>query len=101
MSKGRMKRSGYGSSENSSQGLIFSFLLITVILFFYHRLNKNSKIFCLQASEQEPPKDAFDQMVWTPENLARDASLRISMYRDTMLRLLEVSWLGLHNVNQV
>lgn len=58
----------------------------------------NKKRLCLQAPEQDLPKDFIDQMVWTPENLARNALLRITMYKDTMLRPLEVSCLVLHNV---
>ncbi|XP_026196504.1 adenylate kinase 9 isoform X2 [Anabas testudineus] len=42
-----------------------------------------------QAPEQDLPKDFIDQMVWTPENLARNALLRITMYKDMMLRPLE------------
>lgn len=59
--------------------------------------NTNKARLCLQSPEEELPQDVIDQMVWTPENLARNALLRISMYKDTMLRPLEVSCLGLHN----
>ncbi|XP_070781653.1 adenylate kinase 9 [Enoplosus armatus] len=37
----------------------------------------------------ELQKDIIDQMVWTPENLPRNAFPRINMYHDTMLRPLE------------
>ncbi|XP_065820230.1 adenylate kinase 9 [Labrus bergylta] len=42
-----------------------------------------------EEEEQEIQKDIIDQMVWTPENLPRNAFPRIKMYRDTMLRPLE------------
>ncbi|XP_044232196.1 adenylate kinase 9 isoform X1 [Thunnus albacares] len=42
-----------------------------------------------QAAEEELQKDIIDQMVWTPENLARNASRRINTYKDKMLRPLE------------
>ncbi len=51
--------------------------------------------FCLQAGEEELQKDVIDQMVWTPENLAGNAFSRINMYKDTMLRPLEVGHAGL------
>lgn len=51
--------------------------------------------FCLQSGEEELQKDVIDQMVWTPENLARNGFHRINMYKDTMLRPLEVSYPGL------
>ncbi|XP_067338079.1 adenylate kinase 9 [Channa argus] len=41
------------------------------------------------ATEKELRKDAIDQMVWTPENLVRNALRRINMYKDTVLRPLE------------
>lgn len=71
-------------------------------MYFYHSINKTSNTnkarFCLQAPELD--LTVIDQMVWKPENLARNALLRISIYKDTVLRPLEVSWLGLHNFNQ-
>ncbi|XP_076612348.1 adenylate kinase 9 isoform X2 [Chaetodon auriga] len=42
-----------------------------------------------QAVEEELQEDIIDQMVWTPENLARNAFPRINMYKDTVLRPLE------------
>ncbi|KAG7244154.1 hypothetical protein INR49_004227 [Caranx melampygus] len=42
-----------------------------------------------KAAEEDLGKDMIDQMVWIPENLAQNASVRITMYRDTMLRPLE------------
>ncbi|XP_051264627.1 adenylate kinase 9 isoform X2 [Dicentrarchus labrax] len=42
-----------------------------------------------QAVEEELQKDFIDQMVWTPENLPRNAFHRVNMYKDTMLRPLE------------
>ncbi|KAF3702867.1 Adenylate kinase 9 [Channa argus] len=52
-------------------------------------LHTNKTRFCLQATEKELRKDAIDQMVWTPENLVRNALRRINMYKDTVLRPLE------------
>lgn len=34
----------------------------------------------------------YDQMVWLPENLNRNAMSRINMYKGSALRLLEVSY---------
>ncbi|XP_039637151.1 adenylate kinase 9 isoform X2 [Perca fluviatilis] len=42
-----------------------------------------------QAGGEELQKDIIDQMVWTPENLARNAFTRLTMYKNTMLRPLE------------
>ncbi|XP_075315081.1 adenylate kinase 9 [Odontesthes bonariensis] len=42
-----------------------------------------------QAEEEELPKNITEQMVWTPENLPRNAFIRINKFRDTMLRPLE------------
>ncbi|XP_071335378.1 adenylate kinase 9 isoform X3 [Trachinotus anak] len=42
-----------------------------------------------KAAEEELQKDIIDQMVWIPENMARNALIRINMYKDTMLRPLE------------
>ncbi|XP_056150135.1 adenylate kinase 9 [Lampris incognitus] len=42
-----------------------------------------------QVKEKEHPWDLVDQMVWTPENTAENSSIRIGMYKDTMLRPLE------------
>ncbi|XP_063757950.1 adenylate kinase 9 [Eleginops maclovinus] len=42
-----------------------------------------------QAGSEELEKDFIDKMVWTPENLDRNALHRINMYKDTMLRPLE------------
>uniref|UniRef100_UPI003AAF6DC3 adenylate kinase 9 n=1 Tax=Centroberyx gerrardi TaxID=166262 RepID=UPI003AAF6DC3 len=42
-----------------------------------------------QVGEEELQKDIIDQMVWTQENSAKNAFLRINMYKDTMLRPLE------------
>ncbi|XP_032398949.1 adenylate kinase 9 isoform X3 [Etheostoma spectabile] len=42
-----------------------------------------------QAGEKELQKHIIDQMVWTPENLARNAFSRLTMYKNTMLRPLE------------
>ncbi|KAE8286847.1 Adenylate kinase 9 [Larimichthys crocea] len=42
-----------------------------------------------QPREEELQKDIIDQMVWTPENLPRNAFSRINMYKNTMLRPLE------------
>ncbi|XP_029352962.1 adenylate kinase 9 [Echeneis naucrates] len=39
--------------------------------------------------EEELQRDSIDQMVWLPENLARNALIRINMYKDTLLRPLE------------
>lgn len=41
--------------------------------------------------EEELSKDTNDRMVWTPEYLAKNAFVRINMYKDNMLRPLEVS----------
>ncbi|XP_044026265.1 adenylate kinase 9 isoform X2 [Siniperca chuatsi] len=49
-----------------------------------------------QAGEKELQKDIIDQMVWTPENLARNAFSRIDIYKDTMLRPLE-DYMTAHN----
>ncbi|XP_072219011.1 adenylate kinase 9 [Leuresthes tenuis] len=43
----------------------------------------------LMAEEDELPKSITEQMVWTPENLPRNAFIRINMFKDTMLRPLE------------
>lgn len=50
-----------------------------------------NQLFCLQTAEEEQQQDITVQMVWTPEKLARNVFLRINMYKDTMLRPLEVS----------
>ncbi|KAM9339254.1 adenylate kinase 9 [Symphorus nematophorus] len=50
-----------------------------------------------QAGEEELQKDIIDQMVWTPENLARNAFTRINMYKETMLRPLE-DYMTEHNL---
>ncbi|XP_037541400.1 adenylate kinase 9 [Nematolebias whitei] len=42
-----------------------------------------------EEQEKEHQKNIVDQMVWTPENLLRNASTRINMYNETMLRPLE------------
>uniref|UniRef100_A0A3Q1CXD4 Nucleoside-diphosphate kinase n=1 Tax=Amphiprion ocellaris TaxID=80972 RepID=A0A3Q1CXD4_AMPOC len=42
-----------------------------------------------QAEEEELPKENLDQIVWRPEYLARNTSVGISMYKDTVLRPLE------------
>ncbi|XP_024863203.1 adenylate kinase 9 isoform X2 [Kryptolebias marmoratus] len=42
-----------------------------------------------QDEEKELQQDIIDQMVWTPENLPRNASIRINMYKDTLVRPLE------------
>ncbi|XP_038592648.1 adenylate kinase 9 isoform X2 [Micropterus salmoides] len=42
-----------------------------------------------QTGEEELQKDITDQMVWTPDNLARNAIPRITMYKHIMLRPLE------------
>ncbi|KAK9531540.1 hypothetical protein VZT92_010959 [Zoarces viviparus] len=49
-----------------------------------------------QEEEQEIQKDIIGQMVWTPENLAKNVFLRINMYNDTMLRPLE-DYIEAHN----
>lgn len=60
------------------------------MIFYY-----TNRIFCLQTGEEELQKDITDQMVWTPDNLARNAIPRITMYKHIMLRPLEVSYPGL------
>uniref|UniRef100_A0A673AJA2 Uncharacterized protein n=1 Tax=Sphaeramia orbicularis TaxID=375764 RepID=A0A673AJA2_9TELE len=45
--------------------------------------------------EQEIQKESVDQMVWTPENLSQNVSLKISIYKDTMLRPLEFNYMYL------
>ncbi|KAF7661399.1 hypothetical protein LDENG_00263080 [Lucifuga dentata] len=42
-----------------------------------------------QVGGEEPQKNITGPMLWTPENLSENASLRINMYKDTMLRPLE------------
>ncbi|KAL3052487.1 hypothetical protein OYC64_005101 [Pagothenia borchgrevinki] len=42
-----------------------------------------------RAGSEELQKDIIDNMVWTPENLDKNALHRINMYKDTMLRPLE------------
>ncbi|XP_034755965.1 adenylate kinase 9 isoform X4 [Etheostoma cragini] len=42
-----------------------------------------------QVGEKELQKNIIDQMVWTPENLARIAFSRLTMYKNIMLRPLE------------
>lgn len=51
--------------------------------------------FYMQPAEEELEKDVIDQLVWPTENLARNAFIRINMYKDTVLRPLEVSYEGL------
>lgn len=53
------------------------------------------EFFCLQAGEEELQKDIINQMVCTPENLAKNALHRINMYKDSMLRPLEVTYIRL------
>ncbi|XP_056260814.1 adenylate kinase 9 isoform X1 [Seriola aureovittata] len=49
-----------------------------------------------KAVEEELQKDIIYQMVWIPENLDRNAFIRINMYKDTMLRPLE-DYMTAHN----
>ncbi|KAM4633800.1 adenylate kinase 9 [Polymixia lowei] len=49
-----------------------------------------------KVGETELQKDIIDQMVWTQENIAENAFLRINMYKDTMLRPLE-DYMADHN----
>uniref|UniRef100_A0A8C2ZHF6 AAA+ ATPase domain-containing protein n=1 Tax=Cyclopterus lumpus TaxID=8103 RepID=A0A8C2ZHF6_CYCLU len=49
-----------------------------------------------ELDEQEPQKDIVGHLVWTPENLVRNAFPRINMYKDTMLRPLE-DYMSGHN----
>ncbi|XP_050927825.1 LOW QUALITY PROTEIN: adenylate kinase 9 [Lates calcarifer] len=42
-----------------------------------------------EAEEEEEQVILLTKMVWTPENLARNAFIRINMYKETMLRPLE------------
>lgn len=49
-------------------------------------------IVCLQSQKVEFKKRMYDQMVWLPENLNRNAMSRINMYKGSALRLLEVSY---------
>uniref|UniRef100_A0A667Z4H0 Uncharacterized protein n=1 Tax=Myripristis murdjan TaxID=586833 RepID=A0A667Z4H0_9TELE len=44
--------------------------------------------------EQELHNDMINQMVWLPENSTENTSLSISMYKETTLRSLEVSFFG-------
>ncbi|XP_063352163.1 adenylate kinase 9 [Pelmatolapia mariae] len=46
--------------------------------------------------EQELSKDTNGKMVWTPEYLAKNAFVRINMYKDNMLRPLE-DYIANHN----
>lgn len=50
-------------------------------------------IVCLQGPKVEFKKRIYDQMVWLPENLNRNAMGRINTYKGSTLRLLEVSYL--------
>ncbi|XP_035472613.2 adenylate kinase 9 isoform X1 [Scophthalmus maximus] len=47
-------------------------------------------------AEEELEKDVIDQLVWPTENLARNAFIRINMYKDTVLRPLE-DYMEAHN----
>ncbi|XP_031726212.1 adenylate kinase 9 isoform X2 [Anarrhichthys ocellatus] len=58
------------------------------------RENKDEEVE--DEEEQELQKDIIGQMVWTPENLAKNVFLRINMYNDTMLRPLE-DYIAAHN----
>ncbi|XP_047243110.1 adenylate kinase 9 isoform X2 [Girardinichthys multiradiatus] len=49
-----------------------------------------------QAEEEDLSKDNIDQMVWTPENLPRNAFARINTYQDNLLRPLE-DYMAEHN----
>ncbi|XP_034555304.1 adenylate kinase 9 isoform X2 [Notolabrus celidotus] len=49
-----------------------------------------------QNGEEELQKTVIAQVVWTPENLPKNAFPRIKMYRDTMLRPLE-DYMKSHN----
>lgn len=69
-------------------------MIIVLSFCIYFRLYHFKRLlFSLQAAEEDLGKNMIDQMVWIPENLAQNASVRITVYRDTMLRPLEVSYL--------
>lgn len=69
-------------------------MIIVLSFYMYFRLYHFERLlFSLQAAEEDLGKNMIDQMVWIPENLAQNASVRITVYRDTMLRPLEVSYL--------
>lgn len=57
-------------------------LFVNCVFFFF---------FQVQEEEEELSRYTVDRMVWTPEYLARNALVRINMYKDNMLRPLEVS----------
>ncbi|XP_008299656.1 adenylate kinase 9 [Stegastes partitus] len=50
---------------------------------------KDQDVGSEEEQEEELPRSNTDQIVWTPENLARNASVRINMYKDAVLRPLE------------
>ncbi|CAB1435476.1 unnamed protein product [Pleuronectes platessa] len=50
----------------------------------------------VQAAGQGLKRDVIYQMVWTPENLTRNALIRINMYKDTVLKPLE-DYMAAHN----
>ncbi|XP_005914603.1 adenylate kinase 9 [Haplochromis burtoni] len=50
----------------------------------------------VEEQEEELSKDTNDRMVWTPEYLAKNAFVRINMYKDNMLRPLE-DYMANHN----
>lgn len=66
--------------SNLKKERFHNFLLLKYVVFV-----------CLQAGSEELQKDIIANMVWTPENLDKNALHRINMYKDTMLRPLEVS----------
>ncbi|XP_034999516.2 adenylate kinase 9 [Hippoglossus stenolepis] len=49
-----------------------------------------------QAAGERLQRDVIDQMVWAPENLTRNALIRINMYKDTVLKPLE-DYMAAHN----
>lgn len=60
--------------------IIWGFKL--VICFFFN---------CILQKEERLPKQITDQLVWVPEYEAKNSVSRINIYRDTILRSLEVS----------
>ncbi|XP_039454978.1 adenylate kinase 9 isoform X1 [Oreochromis aureus] len=50
----------------------------------------------VEEQEEELSKDTIDRMVWTPEYVAKNAFVRINMYKDNMLRPLE-DYMANHN----
>lgn len=81
------------------QWYAFDIPIITVFKLEHKKLQSHTfqlylSAFCLQTGDREFQKLTFEQMVWIPDNFAENAFNRITLYKETMLKPLEVSYPG-------